>query len=126
MRFPFPQRIFPSVAAGTIICVAVTFTRRRLGIFFALCDGAFFAGTVLLCAGIFSLLAKNGAFSALSFGLKTFAARFRREPKDGHFEIRKTYFDYASKKNGAATSAASYFAAGGFFLALAFLFLAFC
>lgn len=112
------KKLAVSFAAGAILCAIVACARWRLGAFFALCDGAFVASVALLCAGVFSAIGKGGAFSAISFGMKTLAARFRRKPQ--------TYFDYVREKRDkprAVNATWTHFVAGGIFLSLAILFL---
>lgn len=133
------KKLAVSFAAGAILCAIVACARWRLGAFFALCDGAFVASVVLLCAGIFSAIGKGGAFSAISFGMKTLAARFRRDASASRnasaIESRsasdssqkpQTYFDYVREKRDkprAVNATWTHFVAGGIFLALAILFL---
>lgn len=95
---------------GAIICALVSFLRREYGVWFALCDGAFVAAIVLFGAGIFSVITKAGAFSAISYSMKILGARFKREKKtdvrnnthsagQGASEKSETYFDYVRKNS---------------------------
>lgn len=139
------KKLAVSFAVGAILCAIVACARWRLGAFFSLCDGAFVASVALLCAGVFSVIGKSGAFSAISFGMKTLAARFRRDaPASENHSVKRdafagesrsasdssqkpqTYFDYVREKRDkprAVNATWTYFATGGIFLALAILFL---
>ncbi|MBR0463183.1 MAG: DUF3899 domain-containing protein [Clostridia bacterium] len=89
-----------------------------------LCDALFIPGAMLTCVGLLAICAGNGAFDAVTYGVKKLFSLLRGEAKRA--EMPQTYFDYVVIRRGRPTrTPVSLLAIGGGLLAAAVIVLLF-
>ena len=89
-------------------------------IFRALSDACFIPGCIIGGFGLLILLSNEGAFDIISYGLRLFFEKFKRNINERKFE---SYYDYKVFKRGHKQSYGNVLAVGVFYLLFAILFL---
>lgn len=93
----FLIKLAQSFVLGLIICIVTIFLRwNNISVdvfhkkfFFALCDGAFIAGAVLLAISILTVTKKDGMMNAISFSVKIISNRIRNIKSPSYYEYTK-------------------------------------
>lgn len=93
----FLIKLTQSFALGLIICIVTIFFRWNnipvdvfyKKIFFAVCDGAFIAGSVLLAISILTVTKKDGMINAITFSMKIISNRIRNIKTPSYYEYTK-------------------------------------